>query len=213
MKPTYEQLEAQLLELSVKLANVESKCAELAAENGELKPGAGFFAYSEETGFETHKTKAEAIASADDMIGVCREEACSDGWPEDADSICWGIILQKAVEGQFEKPAEENGWIGWSEYSLSPSTETPATDAYLAEVRAQARNEGVNYAASRLAAAYNHGFVDKPLAEVYDVVRMILTTKEDLANEQTPAADGLSGEYAEKSLVEFAAQLRQGAAQ
>ncbi|MFU0967188.1 hypothetical protein [Kluyvera ascorbata] len=85
----------------------------------------------------------------------------------------------------------------------------PATDAYLAEVRLQARNEGINYAASRLAAAFNHGFVDKPLAEVYDVVRMILTTKEDLAND--PPADGLSGEYAEKSLVEFAAQLRQGA--
>lgn len=43
------------------------------------------------------------------------------------------------------------------------------------------------------------------------MVRMILTTKEDLAND--PAADGLSGEYAEKSLVEFAAQLRQGAEQ
>ncbi|WP_432700759.1 hypothetical protein ACRUMN_07960 [Kluyvera cryocrescens] len=84
-----------------------------------------------------------------------------------------------------------------------------ATDAYLAEVRAQARNEGINYAASRLAAAFNHGFVDKPLAEVYDVVRMILTAKEDLAND--PAADGLSGEYAERSLAEFAAQLRQGA--
>ena len=87
--------------------------------------------------------------------------------------------------------------------------DTEVTDAYLAEVRAQARNEGINYAASRLAAAFNHGFVDKPLAEVYDVVRMILTTKEDLAND--PAADGLSGEYAEKSLAEFAAQLRQGA--
>ncbi|HFF8547153.1 TPA: hypothetical protein ACGEYS_000629 [Kluyvera cryocrescens] len=84
-----------------------------------------------------------------------------------------------------------------------------ATDAYLAEVRAQARDEGINYAASRLAAAFNHGFVDKPLAEVYDVVRMILTAKEDLANDPSP--DGLSGEYAEKSLVEFAAQLRQGA--
>lgn len=97
----------------------------------------------------------------------------------------------------------------YSEVIPEALPETPATDAYLAEVRAQARNEGINYAASRLAAAFNHGFVDKPLAEVYDVVRMILTTKEDLAND--PAADGLSGEYAEKSLVEFAAQLRQGA--
>ena len=89
---------------------------------------------------------------------------------------------------------------------------TPATDALLAEVRASARNEGINYAASRLAAAYNHGFIDKPLAEVSDVVRMILDAKDELANATIPPADGLSGEYAEKSLAEFAAQLRKGAA-
>ncbi|MFO4058059.1 hypothetical protein [Enterobacter asburiae] len=87
---------------------------------------------------------------------------------------------------------------------------TPNHDAFLAEVRAQARNEGINYAASRLAAAFNHGFVDKPLSEVYDVVRMILDTKEELANSTLPAADGLSGEYAEEFLEEFAAQLRKG---
>ncbi|HGC1602287.1 TPA: hypothetical protein ACIX3W_005325, partial [Escherichia coli] len=34
----------------------------------------------------------------------------------------------------------------------------PATDAFLAEIRAEARNEGINYTASRLAAAFNHGF-------------------------------------------------------
>ncbi|OUE50304.1 hypothetical protein AZ012_004697 [Citrobacter amalonaticus] len=89
---------------------------------------------------------------------------------------------------------------------------TTPTDAFLAEVLAQGRNEGINYAASRLAAAFNHGFVDKPLAEVYDVVRMMLTAKEDLANDPLPAGDGLSGEYAEKFLQEFAAQLRQGGA-
>ncbi|EMB4339669.1 hypothetical protein I5462_03245 [Citrobacter freundii] len=33
MKPTYEQLEQQVLELSVQLANAVSKCKELAAEN------------------------------------------------------------------------------------------------------------------------------------------------------------------------------------
>lgn len=93
---------------------------------------------------------------------------------------------------------------------LRDGLKTPATDAFLAEVRAQARNEGINYAASRLAAAFNHGFVDKPLAEVYDVVRMIMTTKEDLANDPLPATDGLSGEYAEKFLAEFSAQLRKG---
>ncbi|HIE8225166.1 Eae-like protein [Salmonella enterica] len=89
-------------------------------------------------------------------------------------------------------------------------TETPATDAFLAEVRASARNEGINYAASRLAAAFNHGFLDKPVSEVLDVTRMILSAKEDLANDPLPADDGLSGEYAEKAIEEWADQIRKG---
>ncbi|EHW44810.1 hypothetical protein ECDEC9C_3283 [Escherichia coli DEC9C] len=48
-------------------------------------------------------------------------------------------------------------------------SETPATDAFLAEIRAEARNEGINYTASRLAAAFNHGFINKSLREVFDV--------------------------------------------
>ncbi|GAB8192356.1 hypothetical protein OkiPb00465_47810 [Escherichia coli] len=85
----------------------------------------------------------------------------------------------------------------------------PATDAFLAEIRAEARNEGINYTASRLAAAFNHGFINKSLREVFDVTRMILSAKEELANESHPI-DGLSGEYAEKSLEEWAEQIRKG---
>lgn len=85
----------------------------------------------------------------------------------------------------------------------------PATDRIVAGIKADGRVEGINFAASRLAAAFNHGFVDKPMAEVFDVVRMILTAKEDLAN--NPAEDGLSGEYAEKSLAEWEVVLREGA--
>ncbi|MDL4071732.1 hypothetical protein [Klebsiella quasipneumoniae] len=88
---------------------------------------------------------------------------------------------------------------------------TPSTDRIVAGIKADGRAEGINFAASRLAAAFNHGFVDKPKAEVFDVVRMILTAKEDLANDPVLAADGLSGEYAEKSLAEWEAELREGA--
>ncbi|MEH9468830.1 hypothetical protein RAE58_05630 [Klebsiella pneumoniae] len=89
--------------------------------------------------------------------------------------------------------------------------ETPATDRIVAGIKAEGHAEGINFAASRLAAAFNHGFVDKPMAEVGDVVRMILTAKEDLANDPALPADGLSGEYAEKSLVEWEAVLREEA--
>ncbi|ENA1186877.1 Eae protein [Salmonella enterica] len=94
----------------------------------------------------------------------------------------------------------------------SDYAELEAKYAALAEVRESARNEGINYAASRLAAAFNHGFIDKPVAEVLDVTRMILSAKEDLANDLLPADDGLSGEYAEKSIEEWANQLRKGGA-
>ncbi|ELQ6325834.1 hypothetical protein R2332_001183 [Klebsiella pneumoniae] len=89
--------------------------------------------------------------------------------------------------------------------------ETPATDRIVAGIKADGRAEGINFAASRLAAAFNHGFVDKPMAEVGDVVRMILDAKADLANDPVLAADGLSGEYAEKSLAEWEVELREGA--
>ncbi|EMB4325612.1 hypothetical protein RJ492_004111 [Pluralibacter gergoviae] len=96
-------------------------------------------------------------------------------------------------------------WAGenasWHQ-AIDHAPETPATDAAIVELR----SEGINFAASRLAAAFNHGFVEKPMAEVFDVVRMILTAKEDLAN--GPAADGLSGEYAEQALLDWEKQLR-----
>ncbi|EPL8956291.1 hypothetical protein [Klebsiella pneumoniae] len=86
-----------------------------------------------------------------------------------------------------------------------------ATDRIYAGVKADGRAEGINFAASRLAAAFNHGFVDKPMAEVGDVVRMILDAKADLANSPIPPEDGLSGEYAEKALAEWEVELREGA--
>lgn len=101
---------------------------------------------------------------------------------------------------------------GWNDHRANlTAVETPATDRIVAGIKADGRAEGINFAASRLAAAFNHGFVDKPMAEVGDVVRMILDAKADLANSQIPAEDGLSGEYAEKSLAEWEAELREGA--
>ncbi|HFD3315843.1 TPA: hypothetical protein ACQ9OC_003563 [Escherichia coli] len=112
----------------------------------------------------------------------------------------------KESERAFDAMCAEEHGDNW----VSELTETPATDAFLAEVRAETRNEVINYTASRLAAAFNHGFINKSLREVFDVTRMILSAKEELANEPHPI-DGLSGEYAEKSLEEWAEQIRKGA--
>lgn len=133
------------------------------------------------------------------------------------------VIPDAAVEAFTETAIMDHDWNETSEWSWVENDtdviravleaikpETPSTDVFLAEVRAQARNEGINYAASRLAAAFNHGFVDKPLTEVCDVVRMILDTKEELENSTQPSADGLSGEYAEKFIENSTVELRKG---
>lgn len=99
----------------------------------------------------------------------------------------------------------------WEKLIAEVLNATTATDRIVAGIKADGRAEGINFAASRLAAAFNHGFVDKPMAEVGDVVRMILDAKTDLANSQILAEDVLSGEYAEKSLAEWEAELREGA--
>ena len=135
-----------------------------------------------------------------------------------------GEIPSEAVDAFMETAVMDHDWNETSEWSwvenetevihavldaLKP--ETPATDRIVAGIKADGRVEGINFAASRLAAAFNHGFVDKPMAEVVDVVRMILDAKADLANSPTPPEDGLSGEYAEKSLAEWEAELRERA--
>ncbi len=124
----------------------------------------------------------------------------------------FGPEMMKALDA-YEKHQDEVPETGMLNafFILRDSirVETPATDSFLAEIRAEARNEGINYAASRLAAAFNHGFINKSLREVFDVTRMILSAKEELANEPHPI-DGLSGEYAEKSLEEWAEQIRKG---
>lgn len=123
-----------------KFAEAEAKCAALAAENAGLKAGHSYFSYGSEHNFEWHKTAEEAIESAEAAIDDYRGDAC-DGWSEEVDSICWGIIMQSSTK-VGERPRNEDDCCDPAidticDYALLPNIETPATDAFLAEVRAQ----------------------------------------------------------------------------
>ena len=91
-------------------------------------------------------------------------------------------------------------------------SETPLPMLFWLKFVRKHATKGINYTASRLAAGVQSRIINKSLREVFDVTRMILSAKEELANEAHPI-DGLSGEYAEKSLEEWAEQIRKGSSQ
>lgn len=115
---------------------------QMAAENVALKAGRKFFMYSDDAGFETYQTREEAIKAAEEMIDDYRGDA-GDGWPEEAGTTRWGVIIQQATECDYEKPSAENGWLGSCDYRLLP--ETPATDRLVAEIKADGVEEFAAY--------------------------------------------------------------------
>lgn len=143
-------------------AALQQKLDAVLAENLALKSGVKYFSYSEFSGFEEHATAKLAMESADADLAGERDEASSEGWSEETSTICWGIICQKAVEDKFEQPSEENGWVGWSDFTLTPSLKTPATDAILNEVRAEAELEGMVRGAGRVALEASRVYRDAP---------------------------------------------------
>ncbi|HAW8443963.1 TPA: hypothetical protein JLU74_002416 [Escherichia coli] len=168
---------------------------------------------------EDQQKAIESIKQADSAVKLAHEKfsalaaenaGLKSGAMDEIKVINRGGQAYCVKDGVQVNPMYARGWNDYRAKSLQ--SDTPATDAFLAEVRAEARNEGINYTASRLAAAFNHGFINKSLREVFDVTRMILSAKEELANEPHPI-DGLSGEYAEKSLEEWAERLRKGGSQ
>ncbi|EKP2326770.1 hypothetical protein P1O89_003179, partial [Escherichia coli] len=154
---------------------------------------------------EDHQRAIESIKQADSAVKLAHEKFSA--------LVAENAGLKHAMAVTLEHVSvTDAGQAGVAAMIINDAlhhSETPATDAFLAEIRAEARNEGINYTASRLAAAFNQGFINKSLREVFDVTRMILSAKEELANEPHPI-DGLSGEYAEKSLEEWAEQIRKG---
>ena len=159
---------------------------------------------------DVQSARSEALAAENaaktEFIQYCFRTAADGGSLDGADIQELGGSL-----GLFGRETYQPALHGYicgheaGEDTVYVMKKSPATDAWLNEQRATWRVEGVNFAASRLAAAFNHGFIDKPTAEVYDVVKAVLGAKEELA---TAPDDGLSGEYAEQALNDWAAQLR-----
>ncbi|EDJ2578404.1 hypothetical protein CGL02_12405 [Salmonella enterica subsp. enterica serovar Muenchen] len=90
---------------------------------------------------------------------------------------------------------------------LRKSVGTPATDAFLAEMRAQAHKEGAYFVANRMLAAWDAGFIDDTAKNAADIARMILTSTEFMADApegdfDRSFADGVIEDIAAEALLD-----------
>ncbi|EMX2993536.1 hypothetical protein AAG156_004820 [Escherichia coli] len=90
------------------------------------------------------------------------------------------------------------------------NVKTPDTDAFLAEVRAQAHKEGAHFVANRMLAAWEAGFIEDTAKNAADIARMILTSTEFM--DDAPEGD-FDRSFADGVLEDIAAQIRKGDAQ
>ncbi|EAT6519859.1 ead/Ea22-like family protein [Salmonella enterica] len=146
--------------------------------------------------------------------------------PVQSESFCVDLVLAsdyRELEAKCAALVVENGALKKSEVEFNDYcrhecedvgdtwvddfTETPATDAFLAEMRAQAHKEGAYFVANRMLAAWDAGFIDDTAKNAADIARMILTSTEFMAD--APEGD-FDRSFADGVLEGIAAQLRKG---
>ncbi|MDY8854789.1 hypothetical protein UZM81_17910 [Escherichia coli] len=151
-----------------KFAELEARCATLAAENIALKS-----AHPQQFGQKM-------------MDALVAYEECQDDVPERGMLNAF-FILRDSV-----------------------CIDTPATDAFLAEGKTEARKEGAYFVANRMLAAWKAGFIDDTAKNAADIARMILTSTEFMTNAPESHFDR---SFSDGVLEDIAEQLRKGVIQ
>ncbi|MHQ23786.1 hypothetical protein D9H94_25525, partial [Escherichia coli] len=142
---------------------------------------------------ETEKLAHERNTLAAENAGL--KAVCEDRRTFIMNGVQLGYIQVPTVETD---PALETIRV-----AVSPQEPTPATDAFLAEVRAQAHKEGAHFVANRMLAAWEAGFIDDTAKNAADIARMILTSTEFMAD--APEGD-YDRSFADGVLEDIAAQ-------
>lgn len=145
--------------------------------------------------YEELEAKCEALAA---------ENAGLKEWSPNPHSASMFEAIEKA-EKLMDDGMPELAMV--EAFEILKMQHTPATDAFLAEVRAQAHKEGAHFVANRMLAAWEAGFIDDTAKNAADIARMILTSTEFMAD--APEGD-FDRSFADGVLEDIAAQLRKG---
>lgn len=55
-----------------------------------------FFCYDPDNGINFYATEAEAREAAQSVVDTFRDIAADDGWQDEVEEVCWGVVRQRA---------------------------------------------------------------------------------------------------------------------
>ncbi|EOZ3200248.1 hypothetical protein ACQL43_004203 [Yersinia enterocolitica] len=121
-------LEYQITRLMNSIADINTKLlaaeAALSAANERLKGEpvpVAYFAAAPDYGWDMFNNKEDAIATCQAEIDAYRE-CRDDGWDDDVQRVCWGIVIQKAegFDHQGVHTSNSHHTYQTCDYSLRP---------------------------------------------------------------------------------------------
>ncbi|HFT8728518.1 TPA: Eae-like protein [Escherichia coli] len=152
---------------------------------------------------EEHQKAIESIKQADAAVKLAHEKFSALA----AENAGLKHAMAVTLEHVSVTDAGQAGVAAMIINDALHHSETPATDAFLAEAKTEARKEGAYFVANRMLAAWKAGFIDDTAKNAADIARMILTSTEFMAN--APEGD-FDRSFSDGVLEDIAAQLRKG---
>jgi len=147
-------------------------------------------------------------------VWVLNEDHCADTTAKDARIAALqeqvralaadSSSLKKYIDDECYIKERGSGFFAEADICATEGMpETPTSDAFIHEIRSQARIEGIHFAANRLLAAWESGFVNGTPAAAHDISGAILSAVEFLPN-----AD--EGEFKRDYADEVRARIKEG---
>ncbi|HDP6742291.1 TPA: hypothetical protein P6342_000105 [Escherichia coli] len=193
---------------AVDMRSVAKLLSDLATQLEVQLARANALAEDQQKAIESIKPADSAVKLAHEKFSALAAEnarlkaICEDRRTFIMNGVQLGFIKVPTVETD---PALETIRI-----AISPQKTTPATDAFLDEMKTEARKEGAYFVANRMLAAWKAGFIDDTAKNAEDIARMILTSTDFMAN--APEGD-FDRSFSDGVLEDIAEQLRKGVIQ
>ncbi|EOL9768035.1 hypothetical protein ACNAGL_005152, partial [Escherichia coli] len=149
---------------------------------------------------EDHQRAIESIKQADAAVKLAHEKFSALA----AENAGLKHAMAVTLEHVSVTDAGQAGVAAMIINDALHHSETPATDAFMAEGKTEARKEGAYFVANRMLAAWKAGFIDDTAKNAADIARMILTSTEFMAN--APEGD-FDRSFSDGVLEDIAEQL------